>query len=479
MAGFLIQSLSRRTMSHCLLRPTLLSLFSLLVTVIRAQHTTPSQEGDTASLANALRKGRMNAHFRLFGMATDNTNPLTDYHAFAFGGGLKYETGSFKGFQAGVSGFFIWNLASSDLGKPDPYTGSTNRYEIGQFDIEDPYNRNDMDRLEEFYLRYHRKAVKVTFGKQEIKTPFVNPQDGRMRPTGEQGVWLEWTPKERLVLQSGWMTKISPRGTVRWYEIGESIGVYPGGVGVDGMKSDYAGNLNSAGIAILGLTYRTRSGIDMQFWDHFVDRVFHTMMGQVERKWKRNAETSVEGGFQYVFQHPVAGGGNREASKAYFDPGARTHIVSGRLGFVKRDFTVRFNLTRIGKDGRFLMPREWGREPFYTFLPRERNEGAGDVNAMSLNLIRTFNRKRTKAELSYGYYDMPEVRQSRLNKYQIPSYHHLLFDLRHSFQGFLSGLDIELLYVYKPRSGNHQGQLKYTINKVDMQQFNLVFNYRF
>jgi hypothetical protein len=187
----------------------------------------------------------------------------------------------------------------------------------------------------------------------------------------------------------------------------------------------------------------------------------------------------VEGGFQYVFQHPVAGGGNREASKSYFDPGARTHIVSGRLGFVKRDFTVRFNLTRIGKDGRFLMPREWGREPFYTFLPRERNEGAGDVNAMSLNFIRTFNRKRTKAELSYGYYDMPEVRQSRLNKYQIPSYHHLLFDLRHSFQGFLSGLDIELLYVYKPRSGNHQGQLKYTINKVDMQQFNLVFNYRF
>jgi hypothetical protein len=125
------------------------------------------------------------------------------------------------------------------------------------------------------------------------------------------------------------------------------------------------------------------------------------------------------------------------------------------------------------------MPREWGREPFYTFLPRERNEGAGDVNAMSLNLIRTFNRKRTKAEFSYGYYDMPDVRESRLNKYQIPSYHQLLFNLRHSFSGFLTGLDLEFLYVYKPRSGRYYNQLRHIINKVDMQHVNLVFNYRF
>jgi hypothetical protein len=217
----------------------------------------------------------------------------------------------------------------------------------------------------------------------------------------------------------------------------------------------------------------------MQFWDHYVDKVFHTMMGQVERKWKRNEETSLEGGFQYVFQHPVAGGGNREPSKSYFDPGARTHIASGRLGFVKRDFTVRFNFTRIGKGGRFLMPREWGREPFYTFLPRERNEGAGDVNALSLNFIRSLNRKRTRMEFSYGYYDMPDLRKFNLNKYQIPSYHQILFDVRHSFHGFLTGLDMEVLYVYKPRSGDYQAQLKNIINKVDMHHFNLVFNYRF
>ena len=35
----------------------------------------------------------------------------------------------------------------------------------------------------------------------------------------------------------------------------------------------------------------------------------------------------------------------------------------------------------------FLMPREWGREPFYTFLPRERNEGLGGVNAWTCQLM--------------------------------------------------------------------------------------------
>ncbi len=28
-------------------------------------------------------------------------------------------------------------------------------------------------------------------------------------------------------------------------------------------------------------------------------------------------------------------------------------------------------------------------------------------------------------ELSYGFYDMPDVKNYRLNKYQIPSYHQL------------------------------------------------------
>jgi hypothetical protein len=111
---------------------------------------------DTTTLAYILlKKGKLDMHLRMYYMTTQNEKELSDYHAWAFGAGLKYETGSFKGFQFGVGGFFVWNLGSSDLGKPDPQTGAANRYEIGQFDIEDPYNKNDMARLENFYFKYN------------------------------------------------------------------------------------------------------------------------------------------------------------------------------------------------------------------------------------------------------------------------------------------------------------------------------------
>jgi hypothetical protein len=64
-------------------------------------------------------------------MATDNESGLTDYFANAGGGGIRFETARFKGFQFGVSGFYIFNLGSSDLTKKDSASNQLNRYELG------------------------------------------------------------------------------------------------------------------------------------------------------------------------------------------------------------------------------------------------------------------------------------------------------------------------------------------------------------
>lgn len=112
---------------------------------------------DTNNLLQAFKRGSMNGHLRYFFMATDNDEGLTDYHAHAAGGGIKFETALIKGFQMGISGFFTFNLASSPLGDPDPKTGAANRYEIGLFDQQDPYNTSDIDRLEELFLKYSFK----------------------------------------------------------------------------------------------------------------------------------------------------------------------------------------------------------------------------------------------------------------------------------------------------------------------------------
>ena len=457
-------------------------LFASYVPAV-AQHGTEggdTQVSDTTSLRHALRKGRFDAHFRLYYMATRNEGELSDYYALAFGGGVKYETGLYKGFRLGVGGFFTWNLASSDLAEPDPITGVKNRYEIGQFDVEDPENRNDLDRLEDFYLSYERKGMKVTLGKQVMLSPFVNPQDGRMRPTGEQGLWGYWQPDTRWKFEGGWLTKISPRGTVRWFDVDESIGVYPAGVNVYGEKSGYAGQLSSAGIGLLAVHYNKKEqGLHIQFWDQFTEGIFNTAFVQADLEQPIGPQWHAIGGLQYTYQQPLGDGGNADPHKTYFDPGQRSQVFSLRAGLRKQHTRLLLNATRITADGRFLMPREWGREPFYTFLPRERNEGAGDVKAVSVNLIQQYPKHRIRAEFSYGYYDLPDPLYARLNKYQFPSYHHFLADVRYQFRGFLEGLNIEALYVYKLQAGDVHENPRFVINKVNMHHVNLIVNYVF
>jgi hypothetical protein len=435
------------------------------------------QPQDTTTLAYALKKGsEMDLHLRLYYMTTRNEKELSDYYAYAFGGGLKYQTGIYKGFQFTVGGFFVWNLASSDLAKPDPATGAFNRYEVGQFDMEDFENKNDMDRLEDFNIRYHYRKSSLTFGKQNINTPFINPQDGRMRPTGEQGLWVDMKEIPRLRLQGGWLSKISPRGTVRWFGVDESIGIYPSGFGTDGKRSNYKGNLNAGGVGILGITYEVKPDWTIQAWEYYTDNIFNTVMLQSDAKWALSPKTALLAGLQYIHQNAINGGGNDSLSKTYFDPRQTSNVISGRLGYQVMKSKLLLNYTRITADGRFLFPREWGREPMYTFIKRERNEGSGDVHAVSVNLHQEW-KKNFRSEISYGYYKLPGTGNVALNKYAMPSYHQFLVDLNYQFTGFWKGLQMELLYTYKPAAESPENA-RLIINKVNMHHFNFIINYR-
>jgi hypothetical protein len=198
-------------------------------------------------------------------------------------------------------------------------------------------------------------------------------------------------------------------------------------------------------------------------------------MLQTDAEWKLGSQAALITGLQYTHQSAINDGGNSDLLKTYFDPRHKSNVVSGRLGIRNNKDRVQLNYTRITADGRFLFPREWGREPMYTFLKRERNEGAGDVNAFSVNYFRNWN-KKFKSELSYGYYDMPGVTNIDLNKYAMPAYHQVLADVTYNFSGFMKGLQVEALYTFKlDAEGVESGRL--AINKVNMHHFNLILNY--
>ena len=433
---------------------------------------------DTTSLLSAFKRGQTNGHFRYFFMATDNKRGLTDYYANAAGGGIRFETAKFHGFQFAVSGFYIFNIGSSDLTLADSTTGQLNRYEAALFDVEDPANKKDIDRLEEFYLRYNYKNSNLVAGRQLINTPFINLQDGRMRPTGVEGVWAEFNELRKTKIEGGWLYAISPRGTTKWYNTGESIGIYPVGLNTDGTKSAYQNSVESKSAALLGISTSIKN-LKLQVWDLFSENVFNTAMLQADFMYPLKNKSSAFASAQLIRQDAVNDGGNPDAAKTYYENGGKAITFGTRAGWRNTVLEASVNYNRITAHGRYLMPREWGREPFFTFLPRERNEGFGDVHAFMAKVDYKIVRSGIKTSLAGGYYQMPDVKNYKLNKYGLPSYTQINGDVRYSFSGTFKGLEAQLLIAGKINNGETYNDTRYEINKVDMLQYNFVVNYHF
>jgi hypothetical protein len=308
-----------------------------------------------------------------------------------------------------------------------------------------------------------------------LNTPFINEQDGRMSPTQGQGLWIEINEIKKLKVEMGWITHISPRSTTQWYKVRNSIGLYPSGVNPGGEHSDYAGNISSKGVGLLGVNYESHS-LSLSIWNMWMENISNTTLIKVEDGFNAGS-TQFYGGAQLIHQQALANGGNQDPEKAYMYPGTSTTAVSVRTGLRRNRIDVNINATIIAGKGRYSLPREWGRDPFYTFLPRERNEGSGDVKAIAINLVYEIPTFHLNLFLGAGHYMLPQVENHALNKYAMPSYNQLNVAAKYSFTGFLKGANIKALYVYK--QGNDYGDAVNQLNKVNMSNINVIFNYYF
>jgi hypothetical protein len=471
-------------------RPFALIIFVLMGITASAQHQDVFERPkmwkgrdkdtlDSGTLLKAFKNGQMDGHFRYYFMATDNADGLTDYYANAVGGGLRYETGLFHGFKFRVSGFYIFNVGSSDLTVRDPLTGRPNRYEIGLFDVEDPANTHDIDRLEELLVEYHFGDNMVKFGRMLINTPFINLQDGRMRPTEVAGFWFYSEEVPNLELQGGWIYAMSPRGTVRWVSTAETLGIYPKGTDIFGNPSMYRGNIESQGVFVVGSLWKATPKLDIKLWNYYFENVFNTALLQSNYRFDLSPKRQLTASAQFTRQDAVNNGGNSNPELAYIEKGSKSIVYGFRLKYNTGDLEFSGNYNRITAHSRFLMPREWGREPFFTFLPRERNEGAGDVKAFMAKALYHNLKSGVDFSIGYGYYHMPDVLNFRLNKYGLPSYTQLNLDLKYHFSGAFEGLDLHLLVASKFNQGDIHGDPAFLFNKVDMTVYNAVFNFHF
>jgi hypothetical protein len=470
-----------------MIKPLLFSMASviLLISQVNAQHQELNEdpklwgkskkELDSANLLYNFQMGTMHGHLRTFYSSTFNKNSQAEY-AQAIGGGIQFISKPLYNLRIGVSGFFIYDAFSSDLTKPHPLSNSLNRYELGLFDITDPANKTNLDRLEELYIQYQKNKLTITIGKQLLNTPFINLQDGRMRPTEVQGIWSQYRNKENK-FYAGWLNRFSPRSTVEWYKTGESIGLYSVGLNIDGSKSGYKDALESKGVALIGAEMGLIKNHKIQFWNQYVENIFNSSLVQIDKLPK--ASSPYYYGLQMIGQFVLNEGGNPDPNKTYFNPNQSSFVFGARLGKQQGQWDHSINFTRITKDGRYLMPREWGRDPFYTFLLGERNEGMGDLNAYVIKSKFTAKHLPLNVNMGIGYYDLPDIMDFAMNKYSFPAYMQYNLDTRYTFAGFWKGWEAQLIYFYKDAIGNTYNNPKYYINKADMGHFNFILNFHF
>lgn len=367
------------------------------------------------------------------------------------------------------------NVASSDIWNADPTTGQGNRYEVGLFDLLDTRDRF-FGKLETLSLEYFTEKFSIKAGRMGINTDWVNPQDGRLSPTAVEGLHLSYRPDDKWALRLWMIGRMSIRGSSGWMGVGETVGVFPVGRSVEGGPSRYFGNTESKWIGIAEVGRTLGEGLEGSFSQTLAHNLFSTTSLKLERRRKLGAGTGMAG-VQSSLQLGVGEGGNADPQLRYKDPGDANYALSARAGWSTSRWTTHLNYTHVGGGGRWLSPREWGKDPWYSFIPRERNEGYQQVDALSLYGEYKMERANLDVYAHAGLHWLADRDDPAGNKYNFPSYRQLNLGLKYHPRS-VKNADIHLLFVAKGPLGEEELTPNQIYNKVEMLHVNAILNWR-
>ena len=422
----------------------------------KAQEQIAEDTATVHNLKDAFTKGRAEGHVRNFFMATVNQGALSDYYANATGARLGYSTAPVHGFRLAFAGMFTYNTFSSGLQIPDSLSGKLPRYELELFDVEHPENKHDLDRLNELFLEYKSRYFMATAGRFSFHSPLINPQDGRMKPYVVQGLRAVVPVKKSGALTMAWLSHFSPRSTASWYSAGEAIGVYPVGVSENGSPSGYRSHTETKGVAVAGAQFTPLKKLQTEVWNYWLHNISNTTYGRgiIELK------PGIKIGAEALYQQQSGNGGNPDPELAYF-PDQQQWLAGGMLAYEPRSWHFSANYLHIGGGGRFLFPKEFGREQFFITLSRGRLEGLGNTDAVTLRTRRNWA-SQLSAEIALTKTWLPGLPNYQFNKYGAVSYVNTLLDIHYRpATKALDGLSFRILYI-----GRYTNKAKLPLEKM-------------
>lgn len=415
-------------------------------------------------------------HFRTFWMSTTYPGKFKDDYSLgaSLSVGAKLTYGSNWSLQSSYRGFAdIW---SSQIWEASPITGRRNRYEIGLYDLQNPGDRV-FGSFERLTIRYKGQFWEVALGRMDINTPWVNPQDGRLSPTLMEGVSVAYQPNENLVFSAWYIDRLRVRGMSQWTNPGESVGIFPVARDPNGMPSQYFGNTLSKRITIMEVTKKLPKG-KLQVSQTQAHNISSTFWAEWNQKWSTGDKLgNWLSGVQVGYQSGMGEGGNPDPILRYKNPQDKNWLLSTRIGFETKRLETHLNFTKTGGKGRWLNPREWGKDPWFTFIPRERNEGYENFEAVVLYLAYNFPKTNLLIYAHSGIHWLPDINDAPANKYAFPSYRQVNLGLKWKPKKW-EKLDFHLLLMNKEAINSTPLTPVQQYNKVGMIHVSGILNWR-
>jgi hypothetical protein len=443
--------------------------------------------------------GKVQGQIRLFSMIEDNQAPLQDYEGSALGGKLLYQTPRWNRFEGGV-GFYTTHFINDTVSSQtvEPLASNKNsRYVVGLVDSTDP-DASSVTNIGEAYLRYLYGRNSLTLGRMKLDTPFVNPQDGRMIPTFEQGIWGVAVFSDEWSGQGGYINAFWNRNTPKWRSVEDSLG-YGYEMGKSALNGNvdgnYHNNTSSKGLFIANLRYKNTEGFYVDVWDYYVENIFNLSYADMSYT-HRYGDVELSYGAQYIYQRQSGDGGNGEDNsldedtikgKSYMQEGEKSRTYGFKTAMKYQNSKLTFAYNQTTDEGRFLFPREWGREPLFTFQKRERSDGSGNCHAWLTTLEHNFaDQGFSGLDLiaGYGEYKKTDPKEWRYNKYATPSYAQWNIDVFYRFSGALKGVRAEYLLSRKVARGETYqipgpAEYNFIFRKNGLTLHNFILNYDF
>lgn len=217
-------------------------------------------------------KGIISGQLRAAYVNQDNAASV-DTYGTAFGGYLKYETAAWNNIKAGVAVFASKKIYFA--------SGDADRSELNGdlFDL----NGKSFAYMGEGYIDYSINDFSLRVGRQELTTPFADPDDIRMHPNRYEAVMATYSGIDKTTFSTGFIS--------RW-------------AGYDYSITDKT-NFNkpaqgSHGVAVIGIKNESLDNLALQAWYYLIDKMAN--IGYVQANYGINLteDTKLDVAVQYA-----------------------------------------------------------------------------------------------------------------------------------------------------------------------------------